>query len=430
MPSRAETRGGIELALRAVSLGLLAWIFWLSLDRGRPESKVSAGSASLAASLHEWSRRGIAPDNVVAQLDSNPSPVERDWLRSLRGAGSVVSWSGNLPPVAVSAQPVASPRGGLRILAAAPAGTQISLSDEVGTLDTAIARQGGAAFSIASASGKISARAGAATARATIPDSVNVKRVMVIGSAGWETKFVVAALEEDGWKVDADIRVAPSVDVTQGSTSGLDTARYSAVIALDNSAAARAPEIIRFASNGGGVVLAGSAASNEGFSAIRAGASGKSEGLALESEPGTVSLASLSYAPVAGMRGDAIPLDRRGSSVTVAARRYLSGRVIQSGYLDTWRWRMSGGDESPQAHRAWWTSTVANVAYAPRSDSAYVASDNAPIASLVAALGPAASTSHANLGPKTATMPLWWLFALLSLSLLGEWASRRLRGSR
>jgi hypothetical protein len=114
----------------------------------------------------------------------------------------------------------------------------------------------------------------------------------------------------------------------------------------------------------------------------------------------------------------------------VAARRFGSGRVIQSGYLDTWRWRMSGSDASPQEHRAWWTDAVANVAYASRPSVSSTKMDNAPVANLIGALGPASSPQHADLSPASGPIPMWLLFALLSLTLLAEWSSRRLRGVR
>jgi hypothetical protein len=418
----------MELALRAVSLAVLAWMLWLSLDRGQPESTASANSATLPGALRDWSTVGIAPDKIVAQLDKTPSTVDRDWLADIRAAGSQVSWSGDLPAAAIGVQPIASPSGGLRVLAASPDGNKIEIADEIGAIDTARASNGGAAFNIASASGSLVANVGATSARATIPDSVHVKRVLVIGRAGWEPKFVIAALEEDGWKIDADISVAPSVDVTQGSLTALDTARYSAVIALDNSAASRASDMIRFAENGGGVVLAGSSAASDAFSPLRAGIPGKAEGTSIAAEPGSISLSSLSYLPIISIKPDGIPIEKRAGAIVTAARRFGAGRVVQAGYLDTWRWRMSGDDNAPADHRAWWTQTVASVAYASRSQTANESPDDAPIARLIAALGPATSLYHANLTAAAGSISLWWLFALLSFCLLAEWASRRLRG--
>jgi hypothetical protein len=129
------------------------------------------------------------------------------------------------------------------------------------------------------------------------------------------------------------------------------------------------------------------------------------------------------------MKGDAVALDRRGNDVAVAARRYLGGRVVQLGYLDTWRWRMSGGENSVAEHRKWWSNVVAGVAYAPALARASV-TDNAPVANLVETLGPSTSASKAALASSAAPVSLWWLFALLSMSLLAEWVSRRTRGVR
>jgi hypothetical protein len=432
MPSRAEVRGGIETVLRALSLAVLAWLLWLSLDRGQAESRVSGRSANLVSAVRDWSRIAIAPHRITVQLDKTPSPLERDWLRALNGAGSKVTWSGELPVTALSAQAIASPRGGFTILAAAPAAARVQLSDKIGTLDTATAKNGGARFSIPSASGVIHAATRGSTASATLPDSARVRRVLVIGNAGWESKFVVAALEEDGWKVDSEMRVAPGVSVTQGSLSPIDTSRYSAVIALDGSAASRASEITRYVASGGGLILAGSSAGLEAFSAIRPGLAGRTEaGSILESGPGSTTLASLPLTPVASLRGDAISLGRRGSSIATAARRHEAGRVLQQGYVDTWRWRMAGGEDSPSEHRAWWTHAVASVAYLPRSIDTDVSNeDNAPVARLIASLGPSSSAEVPGLVSTAGSVPVWILFTVLALSLLAEWASRRLRGFR
>jgi hypothetical protein len=422
----------METALRVVSVAVLAWMFWLSLDRARPETFASARSANLNSALRDWSTAGIAPDRIVAQLDSTPSDIDRDWLRALRSSGSSVTWRGELVPVALSAQAIASPRGGWAVTAAAPTTSKIMVSDEVGPLDTAVAASGGARYAIPSASGTVTARVGGSTASASLDDSVRIKRVLVLGSAGWETKFVVAALEEDGWKVDSDMRIAPGVDVSQGSLSPIDTSRYSAVVALDATAAPRATEISRYVSSGGGLVLAGASGSLDAFSALRAGATSRAvTPSVLESEPGSVDLNALGFIPIAGLRGDAIALERRNGNITAAARRHGAGRVLQEGYLETWRWRMSGGDTSPAEHRAWWTRSVAGVAYAPHSRIATgTKPDNAPVARLVAAIGPASSARPASLSSASGSISLWLLFAILSFSLLGEWASRRLRGSR
>ena len=431
MPSRADLRSGIETALRALSIALLALMLWLSLDSGRPEHVVSAQSANLGSALRDWTSTGLAPDRGFISLDATPIPAHRDWIRALSHAGTRFTWRGDLPPAAVSVQPVASPRGGFTVFAAAPSGNRISVEDDLGVIEGATSSSGGARFAVPMASGNVVAKVGGTAARAPLPDTVRIGRVLVIGAANWETKFVTAALEEDGWKVDADIRVAPGVSVSQGASAQIDTARYSAVIALDGSAAARASDIVRYAASGGGVILAGTTPSLEAFADIRPGVAGRIESpSATEAEPGAVTLASLSVYPVVSLRSDAVRLASQNGVVVAAARRHLAGRVFQAGYVDTWRWRMSGANDSPAEHREWWTRAVASVAYAPTVKHSTIAADDAPYARLIASLGLPSSQPGSSLASAAGSISLWLLFAILSLSLLGEWASRRLRGSR
>jgi hypothetical protein len=430
MPSRARIRSTIETALRVLSVVILAWMFWLSLDRGRPERVVAGRTQTLAANLREWSKAGIPPDRISVGLDANPTPAHRDWIRALSHSGSDVEWHGALPVTAIGVQPIASPRGGLSVVTAAAKGNRVTIEDDLGTVEGADAANGGARFIVPSATGQIRAKVGRTTAHAAAPDSIKLGRVLVIGTAGWETKFVTAALEEDGWKVDADIHVAPTVAVTQGTLS-LDTARYSAVIALDGSAASRASDIVRFATTGGGVILAGSSGSLEAFASIRPGTTGRAQaGSILEAEPGTVTQASLGSAPINGLRSDAIRVESRGGEIVTAARRHVAGRVLQTGYLETWRWRMSGGDNAPAEHREWWSRLVASVAYAPAVTSVAGSADDAPVAGLIDAIGNPSQQSQSALASAAGSISLWLLFAILSFSLLGEWASRRLRGER
>jgi len=451
MRSRAESRRGVEAVLRAASIVILAWMLWLSLERGRQETFVSAQSANLASALKDWSVAGIAPDRITVEMDSTPSPRERAWLAALRGAGSRVAWNGNLAPVGIVVHPVASPRGGLSVLVAAPDGERVRISDEVGAIDTAQALAGGARFTVPAANGVLAAGARGSTATASPSDSLLLRSVLVLGAAGWESKFVVAALEEDGWKVDAQMRVAPGANVTQGSIGPIDTARYSAVIALDVSAAPYASGIAQYVASGGGLVIAGSAAGIGSFAPLRAGSLGRLKASPmLASEPGSTTVSSLSFVSIAALRGDAIVLGRRDGVIAAAARRHVAGRVAQHGYTDTWRWRMSGGDGSVADHRAWWTRAVASVAYAPGvgrtgigdagvpapaasaspSSQFSRSTDDAPYARLIESLGLLSPQPASSIATVARSISLSWLFALLSLCLLAEWASRRLRGSR
>jgi hypothetical protein len=257
-------------------------------------------------------------------------------------------------------------------------------------------------------------------------------KVLVIGGASWESKFVIAALEEEGWKVDAFIRVAPAADVTQGSAAVIDTSRYSAVVALDGAASPFASRIIEFARTGGGVVLAPRAASLDAMAPLRAGSVGRGapDARAIQAR-GSVDLATLAFSPITLLTSDALPLEKRAGAVAIAARRVGAGRLIQIGYEDTWRWRMDGGEGAVREHRTWWTGLVSSVAYAPRVQpvSATASTDEAPTIGLVAAIG--TSASRGAVSNLSATRSDWiaWLFVLLALGLTGEVASRRLRGA-
>lgn len=92
---------------------------------------------------------------------------------------------------------------------------------------------------------------------------------------------------------------------------------------------------------------------------------------------------------------------------------------------------MGGGEGAVRDHRVWWTGVVSSVAYAPRVPRAThdTPTDEAPMVGLVAAIGPSAPTrAMSSLGGDPSDWTTW-LFVLLALGLVGEVASRRLRGS-
>jgi hypothetical protein len=440
MPSRVEMRRQIERFLRGIVVVALAILLWQSL--GSSSNSVVADSRARGLSrsaLVSWSAAPSAPSRIHVALDSVPTAVERAWLAGIAGAGTTVSWSGNLAPVIVDAQSVAAPAGGTRLLIAAPRGSTVVVSDDIGVIDTVQPQNAGAAIALGAHSDRLGVRVKGSTASTIGRDSLALHRALVIAGAGWESKFVVAALEEEGWKVDAFIRVAPGVDVTQGPLAAIDTSRYSAVVALDSTASAYADRIVRFVRDGGGVVLGPSAATVNAMSQLRAGTIGSiASG---SSESGTaVALTTLPLRPITSFREDAIPLEKRGGAVAVAARRFVAGRVVQLGYEDTWSWRMSGGESGLAEHRRWWTGVVSRVAYAPVVPAAIAGSgaqkslgefhdagEESPVADLVASIGQRATESNPRLR-KTSIDLTVLLFAVLSLALVGEIASRRTRG--
>lgn len=433
MPSRAEMRVRTEQVLRGIVIAALAVMLWASLHE-----RANAGARTVSArgigrgALAEWSALANAPARIHVKLDSIPSRIERAWLSALAGAGSSVTWSGDLAPVMIDAQPVSSPTGGTKVLVAAPAGSSVLVSDEIGPIDTLRAQNSGAMLTLNAAPDRLTARVNGSVASARTVDSVTLHKVLVIGNAGWESKFAVVALEEEGWKVDASVRVAPGIDVTQGSVGVIDTSSYSAVVALDASASPYASRIVEFARMGGGVVLSPQAASLGGMASLRAGVVGRIPSETPRIQPDkSVSASSLALTPITLLRSDAVPLEKRAGLVALATRRFGTGRVLQIGYEDTWRWRMGGNADAVRDHRLWWTGLVASVALARRvqrvADAART--DEAPIAALVGAIG--MSTPGAALPALSVNSGDWivWLFLLLILCVVAEIGSRRLRGA-
>ena len=439
-----STRAGavrriIEGVLRALALAVLAWMLWRSSRPAGAEgpTRAAARGDSLPAALVRWSVRDAA-ESLHVGFDTVPSPRTRDWLVALRRAGRQVGWDGaSLPATAVAVERVAAPRGGVRVLAAAPSGAAVAVGDAAGVLDTLRAAAGGSGAGVAFATTlpleMPAATVAGTAARAPRADSLRVGRVLVLGAAGWESKFVLAALEEDGWAVDARLRVSPTVEVSQGTRAELDTARYAAAVVLDSGAAAAyGAALVRFARRGGGVVIAGDAARAPALRDIAAAAAGD----AVPGVAGALSSDSarrgLGLVPLARLAPDAVALERRGGTVAAAARRVGPGRVVQLGYTDSWRWRMLGAEDAPARHRSWWSRVVASVAYAPPVRLSVFAADSispAPYAALVAALGPPTAAPPATPPAPGAPLPRW-AFALVLGALLAEWTSRRLRGAR
>jgi len=399
MPLRAETRLRIEQILRGFVIATLAIMLFRSLRAtdGTAADAIRARDVN-SARLAEWSRSSAA--RLHLSLDSLPVLWQRSWLRALAGSGSKITWSGDLQPMMIDAQPIAAPSGGTRVLLAANGKERVVLRDEIGPLDTLRLQNVGASISLASFAGRITAGAGGSKASAAQPDSLLLRKVLVIGAAGWESKFAVAALEESGWKVDALLRVAPGVDVRQGSPASIDTAHYSAVIAIDSTAANYSDRIAAYVAQGGGVILGPSAR-------ILVGATS----------------------------GSSVPIERRSGSVIAAASRVGAGRVMRIAVDDTWRRRMTGDADGVREHRSWWTGMVSRVAYAPSvphggtRDAGRGTGEGAPYADLVSAIGSASSGSGFPI--RVASRSVWMalLFLIFSLALLGEVASRRRRGA-
>lgn len=314
-------------------------------------------------------------------------PVERDWLRAIRrsAGGTAVSWSGSSAGVAISAEPEADPAGVVRVAVSAPGGSSVVVGDAIGVVDSVRAAGGGATFAVPGVSGTgavydggVSGRGGGGAdekwgpvlARAGVRDSIVWRPVLVVGSIGWESKFVVRALEERGWVVKTQLSIAPGTVIISPALMALDTAHYAAIVALDSSVKGEFSNVTRYVRSGGGIVAAGSA----------------------------------------------VPIVRG-----------IGGRVAAVSDTATWRRRMHG---DVAGHRTYWAGRVAEVAYVPRVELPVVGGvDPAPVAATVAAFGDPEPADAARGGRPSSRGPVSvWVFALMAAGFVGEWASRRLRG--
>ncbi|MGH7636478.1 MAG: hypothetical protein ACREOK_02405 [Gemmatimonadaceae bacterium] len=404
--------------LRGIAItALILWIVNALVPRSGSPTLVRGDALS-----DELPRLTSSATGIAARLDHVPGARERDWLAALRDAGVVVQWTGDLAPVALETYPAADPSGGTFVLVSAPA--RSAVGDSLGAIDTLdVAR---AVVRVGDVRGGITLTSGSQTARAPIAPAIAPRRVLVAGSASWEAKFVIAALEEAGWQVDARLRVRP--DEAVGGPVTPDTARHSAVVLLDTSA--RLPGgLDAFVRAGGGVLLAGAASRLQVASALVGWRVARRETAPL----GTVPDDTLWRGQSRVVFGDvdtsrAIVLERRGANPVIVARRHYAGRVLAIGYDETWRWRMAGGANSVAEHRAWWSRHVASVAFraAPARN---LATGSAPLAALHALLGPAVSAAlPASSWPRALLGNL--LGAIALAALLGEWFLRRLRGAR
>ena len=387
----------------------------------------------LAALYRVFTATSGVAERRFERWTSLPTPAARDALAAARRAGRVVEWRGDLPDLAVAAEPARQPGDRWRL--AAVAGRATSVRDALGDLDslpagggTLLTRSPREAWRIREFRGEAGALPGARRP---------LGRVLVLARAGWEAKFTIAALEEDGWGVDAQLSLG-SLLVTQGDTR-LRNDRHAAVVLLDSSAT-ELDAIIRFVRAGGGLVLSGEAAAwrPEALRALvpaRATTAHAPETREFTDDP----LDALSLVALERLQSDALVLETRGARNAVAARRERAGRVVQSGYADTWRWRMQGEDAAMREHRLWWSALVGAAAgeISPRADAAAAsptdltvlaaAPSGAPLAELVHALGPASDDSLRSTR-RGADLP-FWLGSLLLFSLVAEWGSRRARGA-
>ncbi len=469
----------LERALRTVALLALAAAMYVA---SRP-----SGARDRRGAVVQWSVADVAdssatalaasilrdvvaaagdtqPRGITVELPAVPTSRARALLGAVDGGGIIVQWIDRTQAagLALSAAAVAGPSGAVDVrvagvradsTAATPATlAPLELRDGGGTLDS-LANTRRAGWRLASVSPPLRASVGASEARVSVPTPRFVRRVMLMAQPGWESKFTAAALEEAGWHVDGSVRVSRRTAVTLGAPARLDTSRYAVVVLLD-SMSVDAAVLTRFVRQGGGLVLGGDA--------LRIPALASITPVRASSVRGAVAGALLTETPRRGLeawelvatRGASVvqsdPSDHGHVEPVLVAQRLGAGRVVASAYRNSWRWRMEGTDDGAAEHRGWWGGVLALAAGVPIGVQAAAGDsladaypgDAAPFADLVARLGgpvPAdsagepsralAGTAFAALLDRLRAAP-GLLFMVIVLALLGEWASRRLRGHR
>ena len=461
----------LERALRTVAWCALAAAMYLASQpsqrrdqprpvvRWSPADVADSGATALATTLvrEVVAAAGDAPPrDLTVELPAVPAWRARALLGAATGADMTVQWIDRTQAsgLALSAAAVAGPSGAVdvrvsgAVAGSVAAATPLVLRDGGGTLDS-VPNTRRAGWRLASVSPPLRASVGPSVGRVAVITPLFARRVMLMALPGWESKFTAAALEEAGWLVDGRYRVSPRTSVTLGAPARLDTSRYAVVVLLD-SMSVDAAVVRRFVQQGGGLVLGGDA--------LRIPALASISPVRATSIRGAVAGALLTASPQRGLdawelvaaRGASVvqsdPSDHGHVEPVLVAQRVGAGRVVASAYRNSWRWRMEGTDDGAAEHRAWWGSVLALAAGVPAAPGDSLADaypgDAAPYADLVARLGGPAPADRAGEPAAVLARPafaawmdrLWaapgLLFMIIALALLGEWASRRLRGNR
>ncbi len=438
MRSVAKLRQPVEVVARLLALGLLVCALWIVVRQSAAPLQVRELPASdVESEVPALIRAGAS--QLTVRMDRVPSRVMRDVLRALARSGYAVAWLSETPDaLALSVEPIAGPDARSRVIVMGNVPDPITLVDAGGILDSTTA-PGSSRAVIGSVRGTVSARARTTSAHVRSVAADAPKPVLVLGRVGWEAKFVIAALEEAGWRVAGELLVTPArpaigvapvvVRTAETGPPQLDTARFSAVVALDGSAFGYAERIRAFVVQGGGAILGAEAIRDvPGLSSISPGRAGDARTVligALSSRPPRDGLTGWTLQPST----DAVPVEYNRGELMVVAMREGLGRIVAIGYGDTWRWRMEGGDGAVDDHRRWWSDLVASVTPVRVSvpSVAEVAHDPAPLATWVHTFGAPARTALPALS-QVRVIP--WLVVVAALLLLAEWTSRRLRGAR
>jgi hypothetical protein len=395
---------------------------------------------ALDSSLVDAITRGtLLPSQLLLRVV--PNDTMRALLHAARDAGVPFGWSVDagvsLPALGVAAQGVPAPVGRTMVRASAGNAPWLTLHDDIGWVDSVNAPRDDVIWTLPSSIGSWCVQSAAARACARSAVSSRRPRVRVYGAPGWELQFTLRALEDAGFGVEGQVSIAPRVRVRVGAREPLDTSRYAAVVALDSTSWPDAAAIARFVREGGGLIVLAEAANN----APRAFPVVAPLGPERPAVPGALrSAATLDGLPLQPPRvvsDEAVVFERSarpGQPPLLLARRFGAGRVVQAGVRDLWLWRMTGGDDAPAAHRAWWERQLIRAmgaAATPDDPARWFGGEAAPLADLHARLGPPSPLeppTTADTTPPARPSP-WWLVVSV-VALVTEWWLRRRRGAR
>ena len=427
--------GGALHGVGVLCMLLMAWRLFAPIE-DRPVTARVAANGVMDRSLAELlqARR----DTIEVMLDGTPTARTRAELRAVQGSGRMLRMSTSRLPaaLAVTAEQEWNASGGTRVQVVSRDSARQAVADAAGLIDSVRIDSMGLRTRSGPIEGTVTVGAAAMTPwRASSPAEA---RVLVVGAATWESRFLIAALEEAGWPVDAAVSLSPTVTITQGAARSPDRSRHAIVVLLPGAPASVVGGLLAFVRGGGGLVIVGEAARAPGLGLLRAGVPAATISGEAGAEASDAPRHGLDLVPIAALAEGSVALESRDGRVAVAARRVGAGRVLQVGYDNSWLWRMGGDDASPVAHRRWWSTLlsglvpvrapVRDVAPTPEHDTL----DAAPVAALARDLGMpvlrAASTVSMPTASFAASLDLRWLLVGAVLTLVASWTLRRWRG--
>ncbi len=379
----------LPAALRALVLAILAALLLLP-SVWRDETASARALRVTARTSADEIARSDAPF-IAREAVTPPSAADLEALAAAAARAPLfAALPAGAPSVALDAPP--HPRAEraaaipFRVRAAARREVTVRLADASGVLDSVRLRtdEGGraaGAFRVRPArSGwrewSVEAEGRRASAGAWV-DTAGAPRVLVrAGLPGWESRFVVRALEESGARVDVRFDLGRGMAVGQGGGDAITPSRLAAtdaVLVLDGAplGAGEATALAEWAARGGGVLLAGDRAGAAALGTVRAGAT---EAPLDASTIRWTAPAELATFPADRIRLTAVPFAGTGAATVLAAssaeggllalRPLGRGRAASLAITDTWRWRMEGG--RVEEHREFWRGVVDWLASAPR----------------------------------------------------------------